>query len=190
MVVSEQQKTEVKRLIAQGKKIEAIKYLRQEFNIDLKSAKTLADHIEDDLNPLEYSTTSINIKVIRAKASNLFGKIFLGIGFILLAVTMLLIFLDYDHEKTSIRTIGVVINNPSQPTFEYEFDGNKFYYYSTTSSNPPSYQLGEEVELLVDPSDPSNVIVNTITDRWLGIIVIAFIGSIFTIIGLSVNKLF
>lgn len=190
MAVSEQQKIEVKRLLAQGSKIEAIKYLRKEFNLDLKSAQELANHIDDELNPSDFTTTSINVRVIKRKASKLFGQIFLGIGFLFLAIVAINIFLEFKYEENSIRLNGVVISNPSQPTIEYEFEGSKFYYYSTTSSNPPSYYIGEEVEILIEPTEPNDAVVNTITDRWLGTIVLASIGLIFTIVGISVNKIF
>lgn len=192
MAVSELQKSEVKRLLSEGRKIEAIKYLKSTFNLDLKQAKELADHIEDEMAPNEFTrpVTAATTPKAKGNVGRRVGLVFFIIGLGFLAIGVINFVQDSKQMGGSVLVIGRVQSNPSQPTIEYEFEGQVYYYYSSVSSNPPSYYIGEEVEVFVDPSYPENVIINTVTDRWFLIIFMGGMGLFFSFFGFIAMKLF
>lgn len=192
MAVSELQKNEVKRLLSEGRKIEAIKYLKSSFDLDLKQSKELADHIEDEMEPGEFKRPSMtsSIPKVRSKVGGRVGLVFFIIGLGFLAIGIINFVQDSKQIDESVLVIGRVQSNPSQPTIEYEFEGQVYYYYSSVSSDPPSYYVGEEVEVFVNPSYPENAIINTVTDRWFLIIFMGGMGAFFSFFGFIAMKLF
>ena len=86
--------------------------------------------------------------------------------------------------NNGVVVTATVVDDPYQPTFEYIFEGDTLYYYSSTSSDPPSYHLGEQVEMFVNPVDPYDTLVNTFMDRWFVIVLLGGMGSVFFGIGL------
>lgn len=187
MAVSDQQKNEVKRLLSEGRKIEAIKYLRSEFSLDLKKAKSLADHIEDEMVPSEFKKPSLRSSRSQGKnTGKLIRGIFFVIGLIFLSIALINFLDNQDQIAGSEQVIGKVIDSPSQPTIEYIYNDTSYYYYSSVSSSPPSYYLGEEVEVFVNPNSPENAIINTITERWFLIIFMGGMGSVFALVGFAV----
>lgn len=191
MSVTEKQKQEVRQLLIEGRKIEAIKYIREHFNLDLRQSKTLVQHIEADIEPWEFKKASRSGSSKPAKAGCA-GK-GIGIFFGIIGVMMLSIaaYFYIEQAKTVDRSelvIGTVVSNPSQPTIEYAYNGGVYKYYSNVQSSPPSYSMGEEVEIYVDSENPNNAIVNTISERWLGIIILSIIGAVFTGIALLVVR--
>lgn len=192
MAVTEKQKQEVRQLLIEGRKIEAIKYVRQQFNLDLQQSKTLVGHVEADIEPSEFKQASRPMPA-RALKGGCVGKVIAGffgfIGVFLLGIALLIYYIDALQIDRSELVIGKVISNPSQPTIEYEYQGEVYQYYSTVQSNPPSYEMGEEVEVYVDTDDPDNVIINTISERWIAIIILGIIGTVFSGVGLLVFRL-
>lgn len=190
MAVSEDQKQKVKQLLIEGRKIEAIKYLRATFGLDLKAAKKLADHIADEMEPIHHQRPSLTSRSkkqgCRGKA---IGVLFFGIGVIFLLLAIINIVLDVKQISESELVIGEVISNPSQPTIGYEFNGKKFSAISSVSSNPPSYHIGEEIEVYVHPDYPKDSIINTFTERWFLVVMFFGMGAVFSIVGLVTIKL-
>ena len=50
MQITRDQQYEIRRLISEDRKIEAIKYIRTEFGVTLRQAKRLADELDQDLD--------------------------------------------------------------------------------------------------------------------------------------------
>ncbi|QSE98234.1 DUF3592 domain-containing protein [Fulvivirga lutea] len=189
MAVTEDQKQKVKELLSEGRKIEAIKWLRETFSIGLKEAKILAEHIEEEMHPSEFKSPSFTPNARRDKMGKRITAVFAIIGLIMMGFAIVDASIDSKLASTGIETKGKVIDNPAQPVIEYSVNDSIYYYYSTTSSSPPSYYIGEEVDLFINPDNPSHVLVNTFTDRWLLEAILGGMGLIFTLVGLSVNKL-
>ena len=182
MAVTEQQKQEVRKLLIEGRKLEAIKYIRQNFGLDLRQSKTLVEHIEDDIEPWEFEQASRSgpKKPLKAGcAGKSMGAIFGSIAAILLSIAAYIYANQSAKIERSELVVGTVVSNPSQPTFEYEFNGEVYTYTSSTTSDPPSYVMGEKVEIYVDVQNPSDPIINTITERWLVIMILGIIGAVF-----------
>lgn len=119
--------------------------------------------------------------------------IFLLLGVVFLIVATILFTHDAKLRSvcTAETTATVVENVPVKsaskshsstrtyaPVFEYEFGGIRHRDRSSVSQNPPKYEVGDTVKLLVNPNEP-------IAYRIDGDITLRIIGSIFAFIGLT-----
>ena len=192
MAVTEKQKQEVRQLLIEGRKIEAIKYIRTNFGLDLRQSKTLVEHVEKEIEPYEFKNASRSAPTKPLKAGctgKSIGAIFGSIAAILISIAVYIYSSHATQISRSEKVIGTVISNPSQPTIEYEYKGEIYEYHSSVQSNPPSYVMGEQVEIYVDMYNPNNAIINTITERWLAIIILGIIGIVFAGVSALVFRL-
>lgn len=58
------------------------------------------------------------------------------------------------------------------PVVEYSVDDQEYSIEGGTASDPPQYEVGEEVPILYDPSDPGRAQINKGLERWLFPIII------------------
>lgn len=61
--------------------------------------------------------------------------------------------------------------------------GKKVEFTSSVSSNPPSYNQGETVEVLYDPVNPYKADINGFTSLYLAPLILGILGIIFFLIG-------
>ncbi|MCR9250647.1 MAG: DUF3592 domain-containing protein [bacterium] len=190
MNISEQQKQEIYDMIKSGRKLAAIKHIRQTFGVTLREAKRLADELDDTVN--EYEDEAITRakktgKTIGCIGGGCFGGIFalIGLGMIIGAISVTV----YNQQLVSNGELieATVIEDPYMPVFEYEYNGQKYIYESNASSDPPSYQLGEKVEMYINPTNPSDVLVNTFMERWFVTTLLGVMGTIFFAVGAGVG---
>ncbi|MCK4742642.1 MAG: DUF3592 domain-containing protein [Sulfuriflexus sp.] len=59
-------------------------------------------------------------------------------------------------------------------------------FTSTTSSNPPSYSRGEQIEVLYDPIQPHSAKINSFFSLWGGSVIVGGIGAVFFLIGFGI----
>ena len=88
---------------------------------------------------------------------------------------------SYTHDKGSFTYAPVVRFSSSNGT-DYEFMSN-------TSSNSPSYYVGEHVEVLYLASNPNEAIIYSFFSLWGDAIILATFGSIFSVIGFGLLPL-
>ncbi len=191
MNVSEEQKLEVRKLLIEDKKILAIKYLNENFGLGLEDAKKMAEMIEDDIIK-DASVASLEARsgeFLKNKMGCIVGRIFSIVGFILLAIATIVFFNDQNTVNNGVLVTGTVISNPSQPVIEYEIDGQTYTHQSSVTSTPPSYVLGEEVSIYVDVDDPTDILIDTFSDRWLIVTILGVMGAIFFVVGIGVSHL-
>lgn len=107
--------------------------------------------------------------------------VFSGIGAAMLIA-------DKNQAKSCTEKVtGVVVRNEAResssdsdneyvyaPVFEYSFHRQEYTVISNTASNPPVFDVGERVEIYVDPSEPTRIYVPA--DRTTKIISWIFIG--------------
>lgn len=62
-------------------------------------------------------------------------------------------------------------------------EGREVQFTSSVSSKPPSYRVGETVEVLYRHDRPDDAEVNAIMTLWLGTIILGGMGSVFSLIG-------
>ncbi|MEM9855934.1 MAG: DUF3592 domain-containing protein [Bacteroidota bacterium] len=185
MAVSDEQKEHVRGLLIQGRKIEAIKYVSDNFGLGLKESKELVELIDEDISDDEYRVRP-NKGIAQRSGKNvgkLVGGIFAFVGLIFLTIVVFVFMSNQELANNGVVVTATVVDDPYQPTFEYIFEGDTLYYYSSTSSDPPSYRLGEQVEMFVNPVDPYDTLVNTFMDRWFLIVLLGGMGTVFFGVG-------
>ena len=122
-------------------------------------------------------------------------NIFLGIGLLLLIISLVICYSIKKFDAAAAKTSGTVVDmlersrssNSSSPTYTpvvtYE-DGNgvKHRYIPSFSSNPPGYHIGESVLVYYDPKNPGDAkIVGW--QEYLGAIITGGLGLVFGLIG-------
>lgn len=189
MTISELQKEDVRNLIRQGRKIEAVKYLRDSFGLSLKHANQITDHISCELqDELIKSFTDYTFHTETSQrrglgVARLISGIFAFIGIIFLGISLIVYENNSDFVDKAVKVKGVVINYPGRPLFEYEYQDQKYNYQTTASSNPPSYSIGEEVEIFINPAHPQEALVDNFSERWLLTTIFGCMGLLFFSIG-------
>lgn len=96
--------------------------------------------------------------------------------------------------KTSIEANGTVVElletkseNSSSITYKPEVQfkdkcGNLIQFVSSTSSNPPSYSIGEKVEVLYNPESSNDAKIKSFFSLWGGTIILGILGAVFLIV--------
>lgn len=91
----------------------------------------------------------------------------------------------------NITSVSYTDKRPSttyKPVFSFTYDGKSYQFNSNTSANPPVFQVGEIVELKVNPDNPADFYAEK--DKVTKILSMAFtaIGVLLTIVGIVIEK--
>lgn len=87
-------------------------------------------------------------------------------------------YVSWQLETNGERTTGVVVRLGEQsdadggcctyvPIVEFQAGGNTYSFDGDTASDPPAYEVNEQVSVLYDPSDPNTAQINKFSERWL-----------------------
>ena len=188
-------KDKIKKLLQDGKKLEAVKFARDFLKIGLVEAKELVEAAESELIASGHYTPR---KGIAFNGISLLLVIFGSIGILFLSIAGFLYWRDYQHTRHSISVAGTVIklnyeSNATAPVVQYKWNGVDRIYSSNVFSSPSAFEIGETVEMLVNVNDTYEVVINQVTERYLFAIVFGFIGSVFVLIsgvGLKISGAF
>lgn len=184
MNLTPQQRRALDQLIQQGKQIEAIKLLRDTHHLSLLDAKEHVERIasERHTGPLTQQTK----KAARPIAVfSLVGKIFVAVGTILIGVAVLVFYLKHQSIAQREVSTGVVRGlypnhgGAYAPLIAYSFRGQSLTYQSYVYTSPPEYHRGEKVTIYINPDDPSDILIDSFTDRWVDSLVIGCLGIFF-----------
>lgn len=201
MTLTPDQKNHAIDLIERNDKLEAVRYLQETLGLTADQALTLTEKLEEE----NESQIESEFKAMRARAQThvnskmprMVGMIFMGFGIIMLAVVGYIIKSNYEFSRRAIPVMGKVIgfnNHESSdddggsttmytPIFEYNYNAQTYTYTSSASSSSPTFDIGENVEILVDPDSPGDVLVNAFWEKWLLPIILGFMGTMFTGLG-------
>jgi hypothetical protein len=123
----------------------------------------------------------------------LFQLLFGGIGFLILAGALFWFCNSRNFLAQAQHTPGVVVDlvesegNDStvyHPVVGFKtLDGEKHTFTSSVGSNPPSYEEGEQVEVLYLPGEPKSARINSFFSLWGGPLILGGIGSVFFAVG-------
>jgi hypothetical protein len=80
-----------------------------------------------------------------------------------------------DKDDGSVTYKPVVTFTPPQ--------GTPVTFESSFSSRPPAYSVGENVDVLFAPDDPSKARINGFGSLWFGPLILSILGAIFTAVG-------
>ncbi|MBB4802442.1 hypothetical protein HNP37_002515 [Flavobacterium nitrogenifigens] len=127
------------------------------------------------------------------KAFSIFNYVFSLIGAGLLAGAIYL-YVDkqafLEKAETTQGTVIEMIPKRSKDSTTYSpvvsfitKSGQTITYTSSVSSNPPSYDVGENVEIFYDPANPNDAEINGFVSLWLGVLILGGIGIVFFLIG-------
>ena len=192
-VLDENARDHVAQLLGQGKKIQAIKWVKTSTGANLKAAKTLVEQVEKQLGragaPARTGLTGLRI------ALGFFGLA--GAAFLLVAGWLYM--RQADSIASSQVVKGKVVRLVSQtgerasaPVIEYEWNDRKWLHVSSIYTSPPAYRVDEEVSLFVNREDPSSVYIDSFTDRWAAILIFCVLGAVFillsTVLGYVLRK--
>ena len=208
-LMTPKQKDQTLYLIRKGRNAEAVSYLQRELLIDSDQAQLLADKLQEDGGDRELRDKLHELREKRAdrsrdKPPQLVGTSFMVIGIILLSIAGYITYSNYQFAKHAIPTKGRVAGFDSyessdddggsttmySPVYEYTFNGARYTHPSSTGSSSIDYELDQEVEILVDPDNPSKVLVESFMEQWLAVSILTFLGLMFTGLGYMAYKLF
>jgi hypothetical protein len=127
----------------------------------------------------------------------LFVAVFGGIGVILLAIAGIIYVRERAFLSRAQTAMGTVVDldlssdsdgaSSFCPVIEFTTEaGEPVRYYGNVCSNPPDYNVGEQVEVLYDPQDITHVQINSFWSQYTGVLVLSCIGLpflLFTIWG-------
>ncbi len=166
----------------QRKKIHAIKFVQQNYKVRLTEATQLVQAIDEENSP---GSKPLSIDPVRVV-----GAVFTGLGVVFTVVVVALFWSDRSdmqesHQiKGTVESLDYTDNGTAAPVIKYWTNGEKKILVGTVWSNPPSYEIGEEVELLVAPN--GKVTINSFFERFFMIGLFAFLAVIFGGIGVLV----
>lgn len=197
MTLTPEQKEHAIDLIEMGEKLEAVRYFQQVLAIDAEQALLLAEKLEKEVEPeldqQEFQQKAEEMKRSGAKVGRLVGLIFMSIGLVLLVVAGYFVYDHQQFEKTAVTVTGTVVdfhsyvsNNDNSsttmysPIFEYEYEGKKYTFESNSGSNVKAYDVGERIDILVNPENPADVLVNSFMEKWFVPALLGFLGTMFT----------
>lgn len=134
------------------------------------------------------------------KVIKIIKYVFTFIGIAMLTGTLFMYKSTNEFLEISISSEGTVIdllasrsssssNNSItfQPLVQFtEKKGNNIEFLSSTSSNPPSYSVGEKIEIIYNPESPNKAKIKSFFSIWGGVTIVGSLGFIFFIIGGSI----
>ncbi|WP_433516645.1 DUF3592 domain-containing protein [Nonomuraea sp. CA-143628] len=137
----------------------------------------------------------------RVRLFTIIGGIFGLIGLVLLSVGMALAASTASFMASAQRTDGTVVAMTARntttrgsdghtrrrmswyPTVEFTVEGRRYSFRSSTGSNPPSYETGENVPVAYDPGNPSDARIASFWSAFLAPLSVGGLGVVFTPIG-------
>ena len=125
-----------------------------------------------------------------------FQIIFGSIGFVMLFFAGYLYFKEKKFEQNAYKTVGEIVDFETHhsssdsggtmyaPKVSFVDRGTTYYCVSKTSSSNPDYEIGEKVEVLYEPNNPSKATIKGFLGQYLGVTILGGIGFVFSLFGL------
>lgn len=180
--------------IEQGRLIEAIKITREQTGVGLKESKDLVDSYlaahpearqQGRVEPVKHTSTPKT----KAATNHLPILGILGIGCLVGGA--------WTYQSTSAflsgstKAAGVVVglqasrrNSSYAPIVEFiDRNGEKVRFTSSVSSYPPSFEVGQKVEVFYRPNQPQQAQINDFVSLWLLSLILTSLGGVFALIG-------
>lgn len=201
MTLTPEQKEHAIHLIEIGEKLEAVRYLQNLLSLTAEQALALTEKLEAEVEDgpdlkQEFLKKSKEMQRSGIKLSRIVGGIFMSIGIIMVVVSIYLIYSHQQFEKKAIVVTGKVVDfetyistddNSSttmyRPVFEYAYKGKTYTYPSTGSSSSKGFEIGEPVEIYINPDQPEDVLVNSFMEKWFLPMLLAIMGTAFAGMG-------
>lgn len=197
---------EIESFLYRREKLNAIRHLCDTYGFSQEESSVLVEALEKQLDSVGTGSrepdtdsrnrvadrrelfggrTRIDTSTRSGAPPKIIAAIFGVVGAVFLAIAGFTFYsqLQFIENSTLIsgRVIRMAVNSEglSAPVIEYEWDGKKWLYASSTYSKPPAYEAGEEVPVYVNRDNPGQVVIDTFSDRWFLITVFGVLGGIF-----------
>ncbi len=190
MNIPETTKQKLLTLIAEGRKLEAVKFVKEEFRLSLKSAVRLVEVLQKE-SPAGEKTKPFRNGVFSGpdKVISLLSTVFLCIAILLLAIGATIGYNTNQQLNRSLSLKGKVVGfdhktgDTSIPIVEFIQNGKVRRVTGRVGSSPPAYDIGEELTVYIFDDGEEEVLLDGIFELWVGPLILGFIGSIFLFIG-------
>lgn len=205
MNLTPQQKQYATELLQKGNKLEAVKYFKETLNISLKDAHALTEKLQEQVGPIPVRPFGrLPFNKSGQGIGNWVGIIFMSIGAIMLVVVVFNIISTVRFAGKSVHTKGKVIDYATHESkdddgrsttmyavvVEYRFNGQNYQSTSSTSSSNPDYPIGEEIDVLVNPRNANDIMINSFSEKWFLALVLGIMGTVFTGMGYMAYRIF
>jgi hypothetical protein len=208
-MLTPEQKEHAIELLQMGDKLEAVRYLQQVLQIDAEKALLLTERLEQEVDAEdEEILDELKARQEEAKkhppvdVGRIVGGIFMGVGCILLVIAAWLGISHYQFAQRAIPVQGIVLSYSSYesksddgryttmytPTYQYQFEGKTFTYKSSNSSSSQEYDVNEKGNVLVDPLQPKEILIDSFWERWFVVILLGGMGTVFAGMGYLVYR--
>jgi len=123
------------------------------------------------------------------------GLFFTVTAVILFAAGVYLYKTRINEAATFTKTTGIVtelrevkgnaeVGTTYKPILKYkDKSGKEYIYTSANSSDPPAYDIGEQVEMFYNESKPEEAFINSVWEKWTGTIALFICGVVVFPIG-------
>ena len=177
-------------MLRDGRKSEAINYVRDRFEVSVPDATRLVEAVEIGMvSPSNNNDRGPLPELSRHTAKC--GKMYCSTTILVLVTVMCitlagwLYYRQYKAISGSTLVPGVVVqleessdSEAVAPVVEYTWNGKTMRYQSSTYSHPPAYELRESVRLYVNRDDPETIYIDSFTERWLAVVILGVVGAI------------
>lgn len=198
MKLSADQTNHLEKLIISGEQLAAVKMLQESLNMNLEEAHRMVEQLSSKIKK-QRPTEVVSSQKSGGNAFPIVGIAFVSVGLLLLGIGIYLYQSNQNFKEYAIPLQAVVIDYQEYRkdgsttyscVYEYEYAGKSYKITSSTSSTHPAFNIGEEVEILVDPENPSKILINSFVEEWLGILILAGMGIMFSVLGMVFLMIF
>ena len=207
MLISDEQKEKLYTLIDEGRRLEAVKFLKFNFNLTLLEAKELVEALEKDRDVPSKRVPKITpgelfqqmrgkpYTPVRRQSSGKIYLIFFLIGLGMLAGSGWIVYRTIQKIENAEVVEGTVVDfvygdDTSAPLVEYVHQGSTQYVEGQVFSNPPAYDLGEKVEVYIPEHPGVPPFLGSFMDMYFAAMILGFLGATFTGVSLVVKRIF
>jgi hypothetical protein len=191
-------KQELISYLRKGRKADAIAHAQQQLKISYTDAERLIQSLESELTRQDGVPSSV--PAVQGCAALLLKGFSIFFGFIaaMLLLAAATTWYEANHyAEKAIRITGTVVDlqpespgsKSKAPVVEYEYNGERLRYNSTFYSSPPSYYIGEEVIMLINPENSEQVIIDSFSERYALPLIFGIVGSIFLFITIGLTTI-
>jgi hypothetical protein len=207
-MLTPEQKQHVIELIDMGDQLEAVRYLQNTLHISAEQAMVLAEKLQQEIeteNEAAFRAKAAELQQKHSSGTNVgktVGGIFMVIGIIFLVIAGLIVYFNYTFTQRAVTIKGKVLSYETYESrnddggsttmyrlaFQYEYQGKTYTHVSSGASSSPEFQEGEELDIMVDPKDPDEILINSFMEQWFASVLLGGMGVVFGGLGFLVYK--
>lgn len=202
MNVQQEIRQQVTALLRSGQRAEAKALLKEKFQVSDEQADQLILAIERENPMANVIVPQMGKQMSQAFAGSggCLALILNGLKIFFILVTLMfsafaigMYFFDNRFADDGIPVEGTVISLTENetgsfaPVVEYMYQDTLRQYKSSVYSNPPDYQMGQQITLLLNPEDPNEAIIDSFNDRYLITVIFGIVAGFFLLMSIGLG---